>query len=997
LEFALTVGDGETTSAEDRVVVTVAAPPPPPPPPNAAPVATVEPATLESPRRAFVRLSGWAWDANADRLTYAWRQTAGVTVALADANTPAPSFVAPENAGVLRFEFVANDGRLQSAPAVATVTVRNYAPQILSLELAPDEPRTANDIEATVTTADADGDALTVAYAWSVNGVPVPGQTSRTLPASAQRKGDVVSVRATASDGSLDVTQEASTTIRDTPPVISATPPSVVPYDTDVTFQMNATDADGDPIPPFRLRYGPAGFAVSPTGTVTWRPRGAMFDNRVENRWSVSLAGHDDSPYDATLQVTDPSREYALRRTGIEIPVQHDGLVVTDLDGDGDTEILVASPRTLYTLEKRGSGYVQTWAHPYAIALPTATYGAANVEAVAAADAGTDGKQEIYVAAGDTLVVLDGATRREIARRTGTPGGMDRCVFLEVADLDRDGDRELVCIAASDGWQGNGRILVLDPLTLGVEWSTPTGVIGGAGAVGNVDADPALEIVTAAGYVYDGATRANQWAYGPGFGSFVDTGDLDGDQIEEIVGGVDWTAVRVYGAVARSPLYEVTTSDIDTLRVVDIDGNGRAEILVGDGQWGKVTAYAHSATPPRLVEVFAINSQEHGVTSIATGDVDGDGALEFVWGSGASSSGADRLVVAGRNPTIAVEWMNDDPQQLDATLIGAAIATIAPGQRRLLYASPSSNSGYGGMRLVALDPASGNFRISGEIGSNWSGNRALTAADYDGDGIDEALLASASTYDGFFAAYDFDRGVTEWTSPQGIGSGVAVTTSDLSGDGRPDLVGITAGGKVYAFDVAQQSILWQSTTLDGGRDVAIADLDGDGRREIVALTSTRVVVYRTTSTAANYLEGASVALADGIDLVVADLDGDSRPEVVVLSGSFFAYSTRLTVLDQALAVRADHALSQPASAVAVEPSNALRKNLLVAFGDPSGSWFTSAAPFVGAVDPVEGELVWASPALAGNVQRNSISHGDLLQNGGTHLALGTNAGMFVTR
>jgi len=60
-----------------------------------------------------------------------------------------------------------------------------------------------------------------------------------------------------------------------------------------------------------------------------------------------------------------------------------------------------------------------------------------------------------------------------------------------------------------------------------------SGVLNGGTsmAIGNVDNDLALEIVTSDGFVFDGANHQNQWAYGPGFGSIIDVGDVNGDGV----------------------------------------------------------------------------------------------------------------------------------------------------------------------------------------------------------------------------------------------------------------------------------------------------------------------------------------------------------------------------------------------------------------------------------------------------------------------------------
>ena len=134
--------------------------------------------------------------------------------------------------------------------------------------------------------------------------------------------------------------------------------------------------------------------------------------------------------------------------------------------------------------------------------------------------------------------------------------------------------------------------------------------------------------------------------------------------------------------------------------MTNIDGDAAKEIVVGDNQWGNVTAYDYDVEHNTVAIALQSNSQDHGVTSIGAGDIDHDGRLELVWGSGASSSGADRLVVAGRNPptnAFGVEWINDDPIQLDGPFVGGELAGTSQLPPAPLFASPRTNSGYAGV------------------------------------------------------------------------------------------------------------------------------------------------------------------------------------------------------------------------------------------------------------------------------------------------------------
>ncbi len=420
------------------------------------------------------------------------------------------------------------------------------------------------------------------------------------------------------------------------------------------------------------------------------------------------------------------------------------------------------------------------------------------------------------------------------------------------------------------------------------------------------------------------------------------------------------------------------------------------EIVVGDGQWGNVTAYRYRPTTNDLAIVFQIDSQDHGVTSIAVGDLDGDGALEIAWGTGATSSGEDIFVVAGRNPQIGVEWKNVNPSQLDGPFLGAKPArTVAGAAPGLLFEVPSTDSGYDGARLVRLDPVTGAVALSPEIGSNWSRTGALDIADYDGDGVDEAFLATANLYDGYLVAWDFAAGTAAWTSPTNIGNGRAITHADLNGDGAPDLVAITSDGYVQAYDVTRGTLLWKSTSLGVGADVEVADVDGDGAPEIVALATTKLTIFRKAASGTiPWLEAGSVSLADASDLVVADCDGDGAPELYVLTGW---YGGGMTVrrYDAALVPKGSFAIRGTAQSLFLEDLGFARKNLVLGKGD---SWaYSGTAAYLEAVDAVTGAQIWQSPPLWGTVPVNSLGYIDLDGDGSREIAFGTSAGMYVTR
>jgi len=982
LEFGLVVSDGEATSAEDVVRITVLdASANWPPTASAGLDQTV-------PKRALVTLSGSASDREHDPLTWSWTQVAGPPVALLGASGPNPTFAAPAAEADLEFELVVADPFAPTSDRVL-VQVRNQAPAIRSLALGPPSPVTTDELVASLVVVDADGDPLAVTWEWRRNGAVLAGQATPRLSPSLTTKGDVLVARVSVSDGVATTSGEASATILDSPPALALQVPVTAAWGQPFTFAVTASDADGDPVGDVLLLHGPAGMAVTPGGAGTWTPTLPMFEASQQVHFSVGIAGVGAAQATAAVRVEDPARALPLYRTGFPIPVWQNGLWAGDQDGDGKSELLVASGRGLYELAHTAGGYAQRWAYPFLPALE------GSPTAVDARDLDGDGKAEIFLAispawysssTGGALLKLDGASRREVARASLG------CADVELADLEGDGAVELVCLAALPYGTGGAqqKLVVLDAATLAAKWETAPLALGQSLCVGNVVGDAAREIVAAGGYVFD-ATGTNLWAYSEPFGQAVGCGDLDGDGLAEIVGMDSWSRVRGFSASLKSPLWEKSTSDNDALLLADVDGDGKPEIVVGDGQWGNVTAYRYRVATNDLAVVLQVNSQDHGVSSIAAGDLDGDGTTELAWGTGASSSGADILVVAGGRP-LAVEWRGGGAQQLDGPFLGALPARTAAGAAPgLLYHVPSTASGYGGSRLARLDPVSGALAIGAEVATNWSRIGALAVADYDGDGVDEAFLSTASYYDPYFVGWDFAAGRAEWSSGAGMGSGVAMTAADLNGDGAPDLVTIDSAGLITAHDVAGSALLWKSTSLGSGtNDVEVADVDGDGRPEIVALGGGKLVVFRrATSGPTPWLEAASVAVA-GTDLAVGDCDGDGAPELYVLVGDYSG-GNQVARYDGALKPLGSFAVSGAVS-LFVEELGAPRKNLLLARGS---SYPYAGASVIEAVDPIRGDLVWRSPPLWGTVPRNSLSSVDLGP-AGRRIAFGTSLGMYVT-
>ncbi len=262
------------------------------------------------------------------------------------------------------------------------------------------------------------------------------------------------------------------------------------------------------------------------------------------------------------------SAYYETHPTGTTF-TNRDNPTIADLDGDGTAEIVVGANvfNADGTLRWAGSG-----GHAYQSARNDDGVDSGSISVVA--DLDLDGVQEVV--AGNTAYRADGTIYWQLAMDDGYPA---------VGNFDADDEPEIVVVA-----RGRVRLhehdgtLVWGPVDLpgaGAE-------AGGAPTVADFDADGEPEIGIAGSTQYavfetDGTVK---WQRTIQDGSSNMTGstvfDLDGDGAYEVIYR-DETHLRIYRGADGVVLYEDPFSSFTANEepvVADVDGDGRAEILV---------------------------------------------------------------------------------------------------------------------------------------------------------------------------------------------------------------------------------------------------------------------------------------------------------------------------------------------------------------------------------------------------------------------------------
>ncbi len=209
-----------------------------------------------------------------------------------------------EEEGVSDDEFLEDEGEEENTPGpFFREEQENRLPVVTGIEFDTVPIRTGQDIKANVAVVDADGDAVSLDYAWTVNGQQINDITDEVLPAGFFKKGDQILLEVTPSDddGEGDAYPSAVVPVVNALPAIVSSPEGNFEEGT-YTYQVQVEDPDEDAIE-YEIEEGPQGLSINrDTGLITWAPA----DNQTGLFKVVVLANDSDGGFakqEFTLEV----------------------------------------------------------------------------------------------------------------------------------------------------------------------------------------------------------------------------------------------------------------------------------------------------------------------------------------------------------------------------------------------------------------------------------------------------------------------------------------------------------------------------------------------------------------------------------------------------------------------------------------------------------------------------------------------------------------------
>ena len=543
-------------------------------------------------------------------------------------------------------------------------------------------------------------------------------------------------------------------------------------------------------------------------------------------------------------------------------------VAVGDVTGDGRPEIVTAPGRsTLGEIRVfDGRSYARLGAfQPFR--------GGAWWSGMHLATGDTDGDGAAEVVAGldadccTSVNVLDGAAGEPVLGFFPFGDRSEQGARVATADVNGDGRTELLVVGtyshSVDFFAATGGAAFRTITALGDDAYGEVAVAAGD-LLG--DAVPELVVISASSNgpvvkivdVRSGATLQSLYPFSPDFSSpDVAVADVDGDGHNDLVvmahspSGTQVKSIDGADGSQLASFFVLDPSLVETPTVAagDLDGDGKAEIVLGDGP-STVPEPPSNAPDQRVVVLRADGTLVGGFSAypgvfqggsrVGLGDVNHDGKREIVTAPG-----------PGTEPEIAVysQFWNDTLDQGDRL---AHFLAYEPDFRGGVDVAVADVLGTGIAQIVTA-PGPG---------------RPATVRVFDVNG---AQLASFGAFD------DSYRG------------GVSVGAGDLDADGEAEIVVGTLSGpaRVQAFTSAGVRYGGLLVPFGGDRslDVAVADVRGSGRGLVVvadagnpdpqlalfdAGTGDGVAAVQPTRTASN-----------GIRVGAGDLTGDGRDEILV--------------------------------------------------------------------------------------------------------------------
>jgi len=871
------------------------------------------------------------------------------------------------------------------------INLLSLPPEVSRPYVANSRPFTTDEIRVNpgaINDPDTPAEQLNISYRWYLNGSLLENQTSNTLPAGTAVFGDTVQVSMVVSDSSSTIESSSSfITLRDSPSeIVVSGAPSSVTSEQQITFSAIINDPDIRPDEPAAaiMLQSPSGAEISTDGTVSWN---AISSNQLVDQTShdfiFGTTINDFSPVTVSITVNNPSAAPPIARSGIEVPRINYSMWIGDFDGDSNNEILSTDSSSRVMLIKEQSGdYIQSWMYPYQMP----TYG--DIKQVLPINIDQDSAQEILVVTDQGMSVINGLNNSaETLFETE-----DYIRFSAIGDIDNDDIEEIIYLSSTSQHSSNELTLNVIKVTQPEQalLSVDVGSQANEIVLANVDNDSAKEIILNNGQVYDGVSLVNEWFRGSNFGdSMVTAVDFHGDGISEIVGGDYWGSVQVFSAISRSELASIESRNNSGLGFGDLDNNGTQELFIGQQQSGRVAAYTLTETS-ELSELSFLDTLASGNKSITTGDVDNDGNIEVLWGSGLNSFDSGRLLVAdvGTDDQMTQAFLT--PVQLTGGFISAGWGQISPGAttQAIFYAAQTSEY----RSQIAYMERNGSLTFSTDLERPEYYANSAAIADVGNDGFADIFLPITDSFNDGISVIQLSDLSTQWSIEGDFSDQLRdIRAFDLNNDSSEELIYVN-NRTINAVDSSREILLGSVSFEQSIVDYTLFESQNEIRLAVCTGDRVHILTYQDGSFESNH----SVAQeCNGV--ASANIDTDTPVELLCITGRYnhtlnygdiVVFDTDSDQLTESFQIDLEEEIFD---VIAKTNSNG-EQSLIVVLESRDPVFSFNDVYQIGEISN-NGSLLWKSSRLIGEPRKNALRYGDTDQTEG-QLLFSTSKAMY---
>ncbi|MBL8619023.1 MAG: hypothetical protein JNM72_25650 [Deltaproteobacteria bacterium] len=253
-------------------------------------------------------------DGTTPTITYTWESNGAVISGATTSTLTGTNF----NKGqLITCIATASDGSLTDSLESTGITISNSAPTLATptITASPSPAREPSTLTCAAVGTDADGDSLTITYAWQDAGVAIGGATTSTLTGTNFSRGSSITCSASASDGtdSSAVGTSAATTIQNSTPTATLATSTADPVTKTSTLTATFTTSDADPGDTVSLTYAWTRNSTTVGGQTTATYSG------TQNKGDIIVLSA--TPSDGTATGTAATKSWTIANTAPTNPV----------------------------------------------------------------------------------------------------------------------------------------------------------------------------------------------------------------------------------------------------------------------------------------------------------------------------------------------------------------------------------------------------------------------------------------------------------------------------------------------------------------------------------------------------------------------------------------------------------------------------------------------------------------------------------------------------